>query len=418
MPAAPLPFNEVARLSALRRYGILDSEASPAFDALTKLTSRLFGVPMALVSLVDEERQWFKSRVGMDLCQTSRDQAFCAWALLGDDILEVLDPRSDSRFADNPLVVGPQQIRYYAGAPLVTPDGLTLGTLCLLDTRPHSALTLDQRETLRTLATAVMGEMNLHASRLQSELALSAACDLDSLARERLGALAEAFNTPLTALLGYGQLLHSATHNGSSDPKLETLGRYADAIQSAGKALLELVNTTLETMRIHHGAQPTASAGGSVNLHSLLDEVHTLTAPLAEQRGMSMRLSLTKSLWVRADGIRLKQMVLALVSNALRHAGRGVIDLNAHLSPDGREASITISDQGPGLPPDMEAFLTLQSSSDPLLHVHRGGLAVVRNLAAMQSLPLAVENTPGMGCVVHIAVPCSVEHSALSPARA
>ncbi|SIS69490.1 GAF domain-containing sensor histidine kinase [Insolitispirillum peregrinum] len=402
MPAAPLPLNEAARLAALRRYGILDSESSPAFDALTRLAARLFDVPVAVVSLVDEDRQWFKARVGMDACQTPRDHAFCAWALLEPDILEVLDPLGDPRFADNPLVTGDMRVRYYAGAPLINPDGLVMGTLCLFDTRRRPALSEQQRETLRTLADAVMGELNQHAARLQSDLALSAARDLNTLARERLSGLAESFNTPLTALLGYGQLLYSATHTGSSDPKLETLGRYADAIQSAGKSLLELVNTTLEAMRAHHGSIDQNNAGSVANLHSLLDEVHTLTAPLAEQRGMTMRLSLTSPLWVKGDPIRLKQMVLALVANALKHAGRGVIDLNAHPSDDGRTITLTVSDQGPGLPPAMASLLDPAPLTDPALLAHRGGLTVVRTMAAMQGFGLAVTSTPGIGCMVQI----------------
>lgn len=411
MPAAPLPVNEAARLTALRRYGILDTESNAAFDALTRLASRLFGVPMALVSLVDDERQWFKARVGVPVCQTSRDDAFCAWALLGTDIFEVLDPLNDPRFSTNPLVVGEMQLRYYAGAPLITPEGFVLGTLCLLDSRPHTPLTFEQRETLRTLADAVMGEITLHASRLQSELALSAARDLDALARERITVLGDAFNTPLTALLGYGQLLQGATHSGGGDPQIERLGRYADAIQAAGKSLFELVNTSLEALRAYRGRTEDLEAD-AIDLHRLLDEIHTLTAPLAEQRGMSMRLSLTSSLSVHADGARLKQMLIALVANALRHAGRGVIDLNASLSPDGQTVSIRVADQGPGLPAAFVPLLQDGPLSDPSLLQHRGGLAVVRSLAAMQGLSLAVETMPGVGCVVHVAVPCA--HAAAS----
>jgi GAF domain-containing protein len=121
---------------------VLDTPADASFDALTALASQLFNVPTALVSLVDENRQWFKARVGMEVCQTGRNEAFCAWALLEDDILEVTDPANDPRFAHNPLVLGPPYISFYAGAQLRTKDGLVLGTFCLIDSRPRSPLTL------------------------------------------------------------------------------------------------------------------------------------------------------------------------------------------------------------------------------------------------------------------------------------
>ena len=153
----PLPLNESARLTALRRYKILDTEPEEEFDHLTALASYICETPIALISLVDESRQWFKSAVGTVERQTSRDQAFCAHAILDDQMMVVEDAASDVRFANNALVLGDPHIRFYAGAALSTPDGFKLGTLCVIDREPRQ---LDGRQLqallqLRTQAEAL-----------------------------------------------------------------------------------------------------------------------------------------------------------------------------------------------------------------------------------------------------------------------
>lgn len=151
MPAAPTPPDEEERLHALRRLGILDTPAEERFDRLTTVAVAALGAPMAAISLVDSDRQWFKSSIGLDVSETPRDVAFCAHAILSDDPLVVEDATEDSRFADNPLVAGPMGVRAYAGVPLESASGHHLGTLCVIDRRRRS-FTEDQILLLRQLA--------------------------------------------------------------------------------------------------------------------------------------------------------------------------------------------------------------------------------------------------------------------------
>ena len=132
--AAPIPANEAERLAALHRYRILDTPPEAAFDRITSLAARLFKRPIALVSLVDESRGWFKSRYGFDWQEMPRDATLCSFALLDDDVFIVPDAQQDDRFACNPFVQDEPGVRFYAGAPLLSHDGFNLGTLCVIDT--------------------------------------------------------------------------------------------------------------------------------------------------------------------------------------------------------------------------------------------------------------------------------------------
>ncbi|MBE9157097.1 response regulator [Nodosilinea sp. LEGE 06152] len=160
---APLPPDENQRLAALMGYNILETEAEAAFDDLTKLAAYVCGTPIALISLVDRDRQWFKSRVGLGATETSRDVAFCAHAILEPDVFKVPDALRDQRFADNPLVLGDPHIRSYHGVPLVTDEGHALGTLCVLDHIPKN-LTEPQLEALSAIAQQVMSQLKLRRS--------------------------------------------------------------------------------------------------------------------------------------------------------------------------------------------------------------------------------------------------------------
>jgi diguanylate cyclase (GGDEF)-like protein len=170
-----VPFNEASRLDALRALNILDTSPEERFDRLTRLAKRLFGVPIALISLVDADRQWFKSCQGLSVSETRRDVSFCGHAILGDGILMVPDALLDERFHDNPLVVNDPRIRFYAGCPLKVANGSMLGTLCLIDVQPRTMdrddlqllrdLTRTAEQEIAALQLATMDELTMLSNR-------------------------------------------------------------------------------------------------------------------------------------------------------------------------------------------------------------------------------------------------------------
>ena len=160
MQAAPFPIGEPDRLKQLQELNILDTPAEKDFDDVTLLASQICGTPVSLISLVDSDRQWFKSKVGLQLDSTSRDLAFCGYTITGKDLFVVPDAKADERFADNPLVTGDLNIRFYAGAPLLTPEGNALGSLCIIDNKPRQ-LTDEQKNALRALSRQVMAQLQL-----------------------------------------------------------------------------------------------------------------------------------------------------------------------------------------------------------------------------------------------------------------
>ena len=219
---SPAFVDEAARLRELADYQILDSLPEQSFDRLTRLAAHVFDVPTALISLVDEDRQWFKSRVGLDACQTPRDVSFCTHALGAGEALVVSDALQDSRFAENPLVTGAPFIRFYAGAPLRTKRGFDLGTLCLLDTKPRE-FSPSERERLRDLAAMVVDELELR--RASRELAES---------EGRFRALIEGTSDIITVLDERGVIRFES-------PSLERVMGWAPA-EMVGKSALDFIH--------------------------------------------------------------------------------------------------------------------------------------------------------------------------------
>ena len=168
----PTPVTDKARVAALQKYAILDSEPEQAFDDLTLLAAYICKTPIALISLVDEDRQWFKSRVGISVSETPREIAFCHTAIQQSEVMVVPDTLKDARFRNNPLVVSEPRIRFYAGAPLITEEGYALGTLCVVDNTPRH-FGPDQKEVLQALSRLVLAQLEFRRNLILLKQALT-----------------------------------------------------------------------------------------------------------------------------------------------------------------------------------------------------------------------------------------------------
>jgi PAS domain S-box-containing protein len=207
--SAPLPLNEAQRLATLREYRILDTIPEQAYDDITLMAAQICDVPTAMVSLVDENRQWFKSRIGMDAAETPRDIAFCAHTILStDDVMVVGDALADKRFADNPLVAAGPLVRFYAGAPLVAPDGSALGALCVMDQKPRT-LDAKQLEALKALGRHAVAQLELRRQtrELASEIAVR---------QQAEATLRDQYNRLVASERESSRLLHIANRSRSS----------------------------------------------------------------------------------------------------------------------------------------------------------------------------------------------------------
>ncbi|HEY1546450.1 MAG TPA: diguanylate cyclase [Kofleriaceae bacterium] len=215
--SVPIPADDAARVEALREYDVLDTIAEESFDRVTRLVARTLDVPIALVSLVDLDRQWFKSCVGLDARETSRNVAFCSYAIMSDELFVVPNALADDRFRDNPLVTDGPKIRAYAGAPLVTEQGFRLGTLCAIDQRPRQ-FSHSQLDTLRDLAGVVVDQLELRRLARDrklferiTNLSPSAIYILDTL-HQRVTWASRAANELLGYELGAVELIMSDMH--------------------------------------------------------------------------------------------------------------------------------------------------------------------------------------------------------------
>jgi signal transduction histidine kinase len=291
--------NEAQRLALLHSMELLDSPVETAFDAITQLAAQVTGRPIALIGLVDADRTWFKSRVGLDAAQSPRDISFCNAAITSDDIFEVPDAWADPRFEDNPLVTGAPHVRFYAGMPLRV-AGLAMGTVCVVDHTPHR-LDAPQRNALRQLAhlTVELMERRL-ASRAKTEF---------------IGHLNHEMRTPMNAILGFGQILEL-----KMAPESREAG-HVRHILDAGQHLLELIDESLDLMRVEAGAVSLDMR--SIDLVPVLTEVAELVRPMADTRRIALELQLPARVCVQGDTRRVKQVLLNLASNAIKYSREG-----------------------------------------------------------------------------------------------
>jgi signal transduction histidine kinase/CheY-like chemotaxis protein len=306
MIIAAMPPDEINRLDALYRYQILDTESESAFDELTQLASEVCDTPIALISLIDPDRQWFKSKVGLDAEETSRDIAFCTHAINQEKVFEVNDTFLDERFKNNPLVTSDPNIRFYAGAPLITPDGHAIGTICVISDKPKK-LNVHQRKAMEILSREVISQLELRLKLIQLQNA-------NQRTTEFLSRLSHELRTPLHSIVSLSQLMLADNESNLSTQNTT----YLQHIDFSGKQLLELVNSILDISKIE---------GGSFELYEKITKVKDfflniqgITSSLAKEKRLDVNFNLTLNdiNHIKIDDLRLSQIMLNLISNSIK----------------------------------------------------------------------------------------------------
>ncbi len=336
MKSAPLPQNEDERLAELLSYDVLDTEAEQLFDDLTVLASQICETPIALISLIDPNRQWFKSRVGLDAEETSRDIAFCSHAILQDDVFEIPNATLDPRFHDNPLVTGAPDIRFYAGAPLITPSGHAIGTLCAIDSKPRK-LTETQKASLQTLSKSVVAHLELKRKNRELERTSQFKSDF-------LSYVSHEIRTPLNAINTFSHLLESEAQKLKLPQSFTTPLSH---VSQSGERLLEIVNSVLDIKQIEAGKMRVMPR--AVNTKDFFTHLFSLTKIRAEDSGIIFSTSIDESVpdSLFFDDTKFGQVALNLLSNAIKFTNKGK-SVKAQVKYKSGKVIFNVIDQGIG----------------------------------------------------------------------
>jgi C4-dicarboxylate-specific signal transduction histidine kinase len=399
IPAQPTP-DEPRRLEALRRYAVLDTLPEQALDDLTSLAAQICVVPIAMIALIDENRQWFKSKVGVEKKETARDISLCAHAVHQRELLIVPDAARDERFADNPLVTANPGIGFYAGAPLVTPEDAVLGTLCVIDHMPRT-LTDAQKQALRVLARQVMTHLELrrqtrelleqeaHFRKTQDELAR--VTRLTTMG-EFAASIAHEVNQPITGVVINGNACLRWLANEKSDsPNLVEARQAVERVVRDGKRAGEVIT------RLRDFFKKADTQKAPLDINDAIREVGILARSELENKKVSLRMELVDHLpHVSGDRVQLQQVLLNLILNGaeamsvVEERARDLV-IRTHRA-EREEVRVEVIDAGIGIDPEklhkiFDAFYTTKvggmgmglSISRSIIENHGGRLSAKAN---------------------------------------
>ncbi len=392
---------EQERLAALRGYDILDTTAERDFDDIVTLAAQVCDKPIALISLVDENRQWFKARFGTDICEGPRDTSMCTHAMFDRDVMQIPDALLDPRFVNCPTVVGDPHIRFYAGAPLTTPDGKALGTLCVADHEPGS-LTDAQRHGLRALARHVVTQLELRKYARDMHALHQRLRSAEQMKDEFIARVNHEFRTPLTAINGYLEML--------GDPELPSESRdgFLQRVQRNSDRLLALVNDMLLAAQVSADSREFTRA--PADLAVLARTAVDANRPLVEAKGLIITAETDGPVFADVDVRRMSQALERLILNAVKFTETGAITVRAE-SRDGH-AMLLVRDTGIGISADDQTrvLAPFRRSADAERNEVQGlglGLSIVKAISEGHDGKVLISSHPGEGTTVSIAVPAT-----------
>jgi signal transduction histidine kinase len=384
--AAALPVNEEQRLAALAAYQILDTPYEGDFDDISRIAAQICDTPIAVVNLIDAGRQWFKSEVGLGVRETPIDSSICAHAILQPYLFEIPDTLEHTRFACNPLVIGNPHLRFYAGAPLRTPDGFQLGTVCVLDHRPRQ-LDARQRESLLALARQTMALMELRR-------ALRTADTTQKQLRRVMTTAGHDLRQPLHLISMSLELVRAKAGDAAavsrhSGVALEAAGRLGSELDAL--ALASTADNVLMPAKV------------PLLLGERFDNLQRMWMPHAARKGLSLRFA-PSSARVLSNPHLLDTILGNLIGNAIKYTDTGRILIGCRRLP--HQVRVDVLDTGIGIVAEQQAsmfdaFRKADVRSDGL----GLGLAIVRNTAELLGASLQMRSTPGRGTVVSLSLP-------------
>jgi signal transduction histidine kinase len=407
-----IPDTEAQRLASLERYAVMDTPNEVAFERMVRLVARIFEVPVAMVTFIGRDRQWFKACIGTDLRENTRALSFCSYTILTDGVMVVPDALEDVRFRDNPIVLG-LGVRFYAGAPLRTSDGHNIGTLCIYDFKPRPDLTPAQRETITELAASVIDDLE---ARLTAERATKAERALAAVNRE-LSERLEQLNSINAAQLRFVEDVSHELRTPFTliQGNIELVLRYPDldiperthALTEATQAterLGRLVSDMLHLVR-NNVRQP--------DTHARLDFAQLMRSSLEQSRPLAHAHVLTSSIestgFLVGHADRLRQLVTILIDNACKYTPvSGRVNVVAVDHED--EIELRVEDTGVGIGEHelelvFDRFYRSKAASSDDTSGTGLGLPIARAIAQSHGGRIWMESSPGHGSRAIVRLP-------------
>ncbi|WP_227670089.1 GAF domain-containing hybrid sensor histidine kinase/response regulator [Psychrobacter namhaensis] len=432
----PVAVDEEERINKLRKYRVLNNNDEPAFERLIALAKLFFDMPVVAISFMDEDTQYLKSALGLDgVCQTTREIAICNYTVLSNEVFIVPDLAKDSRFSQNPLVTGSPYLRFYAGAPIILHENnksYRLGSLCVMDMKPNHHFDDQQAQVLAQFAMMAADALQLQDKQREAKHANEMKSDF-------LANMSHEIRTPMNGIIGMVEMLGETTLSTEQQ-------EYVDNIKVSNEHLMAIINGILDLSKVESGKMTIDSV--PVNLSALCNEVVSLFAVKARQRGLILDYHYTESLstYVQGDPVRLKQILANLVNNAIkftREGGRVSIDVkhvpNCHCNDHDDQRSkeyeftsaqksssgkvtttsvpneamtlcIEVTDTGVGIKAEsLEAIFDAYDQANKFTHRLYGGtglgLSVCKSLVDLMGGYIDVDSKVGVGTTFSVLLP-------------
>lgn len=351
MKTADTPEDEQERLAALAEYSVLDTLPEACFDELTELAAIICDTPIVLVSLIDEKRQWFKSHRGLDATETPRDYAFCAHAILQDDIFEVSNSAKDERFHDNPLATAEPHVIFYAGAPLTTPSGHNIGTLCVIDNKPGQ-LSNTQKRQLKLIAKQVVAQLELRKGLIQKEALMNELLELNQKVVEKNEELFEFASRAVHDIKAPLRQVHSFSEMAAEDIEKNNLEaalkkhQFIHTICRDAKSFVDAIFDLTKADFINPAAE-------MIDLNYIVKQAINNNLTHIRENNIKVNYNIEPDIEFYSSSVRCQQIIGNLISNSIKYYNPEQSDpwVNIDIELiDDQQAAIIVADNGLGIP--------------------------------------------------------------------